>query len=161
LSKERNLDIMDLLAAVDRGDGNWLSQQSEAAQHEFTPLVAMRWATGIKDTAEATYMLWLINHRVNAHLFDLDKDLSFRLLASCGLHRSLHHEWLRGASSSQSTTNAAYRLLAEQNPTASDGELQILLSLHSRDEFAQFVLDCGKTKDEAKVVMKAYDNLDL
>ena len=80
----------------------------------------MRWATGIRDAAEATYMLWLINHRVNAHLFDLDKDLSFRLLASCGLHRALRHEWLRGTATNRSTANVACRLLAEQHPTASD-----------------------------------------
>lgn len=142
--------------AIDRHDSEWLTTQSDEVRGEFYPLVAMRWTSGLSGP-EAPLTCWLLNQRVNRHLFDLDKDLSYRLLAACGLHRQLRHTWLAAANPTGS--NAAYQLLAEQHPAASDDELQVLLSLYTRDEFAQFVDECGLTKDEAKTYLTAYDKV--
>ena len=160
MSKARNLDIFALLNAVDRGDGDWLSKQSEAARNEFAPLVAMRWATGVTDGVATAYMLWLINYRVNRHLFDLQKhpDLCFRLLASCGGKGRLAREWL-AAPRRTIGDNKALGLLAEHHPMASETEMRMLLSLHTRDSFADWVADCGIAKDKAKDYLKAYDKL--
>jgi hypothetical protein len=160
LAKKRNLEITALLRATDNGDGNWLAAQSDEAQKEFQPLVAMRWAAGVKDGMEAAYMLWLINKRVNLRLFDLyaDKELSFRLLATCGVHRPLRHEWLPMVRH-KSTDNAAYHLLAKQQPAASDDELTMLLSLYDRETFKQLATDCGQNKDEIKTSMAAFDKV--
>jgi hypothetical protein len=160
LSKPRNLDIRALLNAVDRRDSDWLMAQPEAARKEFAPLVVMRWAAGVTDGVAAAYMLWLINHRVNRHLFDLHQypDLCYRLLASCGLDRSLSREWLAGP---QRTTggNKALNLLAEHHPMANEPELRMLLSLYTRESFAELVSDCGIDKTDAKGYLKAYDKL--
>lgn len=154
LTKPRQLDIHVLMNAIDRHDSEWLTAQSDEVRSEFIPLVAMRWASGLSGP-EAPFTCWLLNQRVNRRLFDLDTDLSYRLLAACGLHRQLRHSWL--AAANQTSGNAAYRLLAEYHPAASDDELRILLSLYSREEFAEFVNDCGLTKNEAKTYLTAYD----
>ena len=160
MSKERKLDIFALLNAVDRRDSDWLMAQPDDARKEFMPLVVMRWATGVKDSVAAAYLLWLINHRVNRHLFDLHQhpDLCYRLLASCGLNQSLPRNWLAGPQRTASD-NKALNLLAEHHPMASEAELRMLLSLHTRESFAELVSDCGIGKDKAKDYVKAYDKL--
>ena len=160
MSKARKLDIHALLNAVDRRDGDWLSEQPEDARNEFAPLVAMRWATGVTDGVAAAYMLWLINYRVNRHLFDLQKhpDLCFRLLASCGRNKRLSRQWMAGPQRTMGD-NKALGLLAEHHPMASETELRILLSLYTRESFADWLADCGIAKDEAKDCLKAYDKL--
>lgn len=160
MSKDRKLDMFALLHAVDRRDGDWLMTQSEDARKEFSPLVAMRFATGVKDGVAAAYMLWLINHRVNRHLFDLQKhpDLCYRLLASCGCDRNLAREWLAGPKRTTGD-NKALGLLAEHHPMASEAELRTLLSLYTRESFAALLSDCGFDKEQTKGYLKAYDTL--
>lgn len=157
MPKDRKLDMIALLRAVDHHDGDWLAAQSDDARKEFQPVVALRWAAGVSAGSDAGCMLWLINHRVNRHLWAYQEpDLSFRLLASCGLGKSLRHEWLP-AGRTGGTINAAYRLLAEHHPDANDDELRVLLGTYTRAEFAEFVADCGKTKEDIKTCLKAYD----
>lgn len=150
--------MIALLRAVDRRDGDWLAKQPEDARKEFAPLVAMRWATGVKDGITAAYALWLINRRVNRHLFDLEPDLAYRLLASCGIGTGSTPQWVAGPRRTAGE-NAALCLLAEHHPMASDAELRMLLSLYSRDDFALFLDDCGLAKDKTKECLKAYDKL--
>jgi len=158
LAKPRKLDIFDLLRAVDQRNRDWLSQQSDEAQKEFASLTAMRWASGIEGSTDALRLLWLINQRVNLRLYDQEPDLSYRLLASCGLGRSFKHNWLPFHAKT-ATSNAAYRLLLEHHPSANDDELQLLLSLYSRSQFAELVKDCGKTDEEAKACLDAFKKL--
>jgi hypothetical protein len=152
--------MVALLRAADRRDGDWLAKQPEDARKEFAPLVAMRWATGVRDSGTAAYALWLINRRVNRHLFDFHQhpDLCYRLLASCGLALGDVPEWLPGPRRTAGE-NAALRLLAEHHPMASDAELRMLLGSYSRDDFSQFLGDCGMPKDKVKDYLKAYDKL--
>lgn len=153
--------MMALLRAMDRRDADWLAQQPADVRQEFVPLVAMRWATGIPDGAAAVMMLWLINQRVNRHLFDISTghpDLCYRLLASCGLNKPLRHDWIKGPGQG-ANENKALRLLATHHPDANDDELHLLLSLHTRETFEQYVLECGMQKDEVKDYLKAYDKL--
>jgi hypothetical protein len=158
--KERKLDIFDVLRATDRRDGNWLNQQSDDARKEFTPLVVMRWAATVVDGPESAYMLYMVNERVNCDLYVFYRhpDLVFRLLASCGLGKVKKHQWLAGPTR-KPQSNPAFNLLHEQYPEASDGEINLLLSLFDRVSFKQFVDECGVQPDDAKGVMISYDRL--
>jgi hypothetical protein len=163
LTKERKLTFADLARVIDQHDLNWLARQSDEVQNEFSPLVAMRWATCVQSMEEAGYMLWVINQRVNHHLFapgmDEHHDLSFRLLASCGLRNGvLSRTWLAGPRRGGSA-NPLFELLAEQHPMATDAELHMLLSLHCRDDIVALAGDCGRTKEQVKECLKVYDKL--
>jgi hypothetical protein len=158
--KERKLDIFDVLRATDRRNGNWLHQQPDDAQKEFAPLVVMRWAATVVDGPGAAYMLYMVNDRVNCHLYEFynHPDLVFRLLASCGLGNVQKHQWLAGTPR-KATGNAAANLVREHYPEASDPEIDLLLSLFDRNSFKQFVDECGVQPDDAKGVMNAYVKL--
>lgn len=161
MSKDRKLDIFQALDAIDRRNGDWFASQPEAARKEFAPVVVTRWAATTENGPNADLMLWLVNERVNRDLFDLHKhpELVFRLLASCGIGRPLRHKWL-AAARPLSASNKALALLAEHHPSASEQELEMLLSLYSREDFANFVADLGgEQASNAKEYMKAYDKL--
>jgi hypothetical protein len=155
---ERKLDIHALLRATDKCDGGWLSRQPPDARKEFAPVVVMRWAATVRNSHEASVMLWLVNERVNVHLFDLYKhpDLVFRLLASCGLGVVLDHQWLAGHKR-KAESNKAYAFLAKQYPDANERELKYLMSCHTKLSFSEFLAECGTQPDIAKEIIKAYD----
>jgi hypothetical protein len=155
---ERKLDMFQLLRAADQCDGNWFSKQPEDAQKEFAPIVVTRWASTVGDGPESVYMLWMVNERVNVNLFDLHKhpDLVYRLMASCGLGKPLRHIWVAG-NKRKNDNNKAYALLQERYPEASDRELNMLMSLYTKESFSQFVNDCGIQAAEAKEILKAYE----
>jgi hypothetical protein len=158
----RKLDMFVLLTALDRCDGDWLSKQSEDVRKEFTPLVAMRWMATLADGPQSAYMLWLVNERVNGHMFDLSSkhpDLIFRLLASCGLGVAKNnHQWLPGVSRKHAN-NAAADLLLEWFPEANDVEISLLLSKYERAEFRKFIDECGVQPNDVQNVVKAFDKL--
>lgn len=158
MSKDRKLNFSALAAAIDRRDFDWLAKQGEDVTKEFGP-PSLRFASGVQGNRHALYTLWLINRRVNQHFFALDKDLSYRLLASCGTGQPMRREWIAGRRAA--TDNAALRFMAEYYPDASEDEVRILLSLHSRTSFAQFVADCGMDKERVKACVNAYDKLEL
>lgn len=157
---ERKLDIFQLLRATDQCDGNWFEKQPEDVKKEFAPVVAIRWASTVNDGPEAVYMLWIINERVNVHLFDLNKhpELLYRLMATCGLGKPLRHQWL-APHKRKGEGNKAFELLADYYPEANTDELEFLMSMHTKTSFSQFVNDCGMQPVDAKDIMKSYDKL--
>lgn len=157
---DRKLDIFSLLKAMDKRDGDWFSRQPADVQKEFAPVVAVRWAATIKDSPQSDIMLSMVNERVNAHLFDLQKhpDLVFRLMASCGLGASLGHQWLAGHKRN-AETNKAFEFMAQYYPDANDRELDYLMSCHTKATFMEFLNGCGVQQGEAKELLKSYDKL--
>ena len=152
--------MFELLRAIDRRDGDWFGRQPAEAQKTFAPPVAQRFAVTVADGAEAAYMLWMVNERVNRRLYDLYKhpELTYRLLASCGLGVLQKHQWLAGATR-RHAGNIAVDLLASQHPEANDDEIAFLLSQYDRDGFGQYLDECGIQPAEAKQLIKAYDQL--
>lgn len=158
---QRKLDMFDLLRAADRCDGDWLARQPADAQREFAPSVAQRFAVTVPNGPEAAYMLWMVNERVNGHLFALHKhpELVYRLLASCGLGKPQKHQWL-APPARKNTGNPVVNLLLTCYPEANDAEISCLLMQHDHASFIQFVDECGIQPSEAKDIIKAYDKLD-
>jgi len=158
--KDHKLDIFQALRAIDQNDGDWLTRQAEDVRKAFKPLVVMRWAATVNDGPQATYMLWMINERVNQYLFELyhHPDLVFRLLASCGLGTVQKHQFI-SFPGQRSHLNSAAKLLQDVYPYASESEIQLLLALFDHASFKQFVDDCGIQPDEAKEMIKQYDKL--
>lgn len=156
MAKARKLDIFQALNAVDRRDFGWLARQPEDDRKEFNPVAALRWAATCKtNDHHAARMLWLVNERVNRHMYLVlhrHPDLLFRLLASCGTGQSSRREYLKAR---PGTTNKAINVLAEYNPQANQRELKILMSLHTRESFADFLADCGIQADDAREILKS------
>jgi hypothetical protein len=161
LSTEWKLDIFELLKAIDKRDKNWLSQQSLESQKAFNPKIVLRWASTVPNNGtEAYYMLFILNERLNVHLWTLQKhpELLYKLFASCGIGKQIKRQWL-GDKQTKRENNKAYNLLALHNTNASEKELDMLLSLYTKDTFSEFISECGLQPDVAKETLKAYEKL--
>jgi hypothetical protein len=158
--------MFEALAAVDRLDGDWLDRQPEENRKGFAAPVFLRWASAIDggDFAQE-YTISLVNDRVNLYANELMSkypDLLFRLAASCGVGDRQRHVWLplaKRKGPSVHSGNAAWQLVAEFNPSASEAEIDLLMGLHTADSFRAFAEDAGLQQDSSKEVLKAYDNL--
>lgn len=156
--KEYKLNIFRALEAIDQGKGGWLAKQSSDARHDFVPLTTLRWTVSVPDSEMASYGLWLVNERVNIHMWKLGHahpDLIFRLLASCGFGTVLKHTWLAGPVV-RSVTDKARALIGEMRPECNDDEISILLSLHTRESFRQYIDESGVQPDDAKAILAAF-----
>jgi len=163
---EYKLDIFEALAAVDKQDGDWFDRQPEDNQKGFAPPVFLRWISSIDGGEFAQeYTLTLVNDRVNLFANELMTkypDLLFRLAASCGVGEKQRHAWLplaKQKGSSVHSKNAAWQLVAEYNPSASETEIDLLVALHTADSFKAFTEDAGLQADESKEALRAYANL--
>lgn len=159
MATERKLDIFKLLNAVDKKNYDWFSKQSDDAQKEFAPSVAMRWLSTLDNIGMASeYMLVMVNERVNDHLWDYSKhpDLVYRLMASCGLGSTQKHQWL-SPQKRKNEGGKAFELLQKHNQEVNEDELDFLMSGFSKEEFSQYVDDCGIDKTEAKEILKSFN----
>ena len=161
MAKEYKLDVFAGLTACDRRDGSWLSNQSEDAIKEFTPTTFIRYLSNVRSPHAANVIL-AVNEFLNNNMYLIEKekhpDLIFRLAALCGTGKQQKHEWIPLAKK-PIITNKVRDLLFEYNPLASDSEIDLLLSLHTRETFLQFVNDAGLSDSEVKEIMKEYDKL--
>ncbi len=155
------LDIFQALAAADKRDDNWLERQPEEVKKGFAAPVFLRWAATVASgNADIDrYMLMHVNDKANITANDYmgaHPDLLFRLVAACGLGQRLRHEWLPMPGRMR-VSNAARDLMMRFHPHASDREIDLLMSIHTRGSFEQFVEDTGISTKEAKEALKAYD----
>ncbi len=157
---ERKLDIFQLLRAVDQHKLDWFSKQPEDAQKEFAPPVVLRWGSTVEGAQTAAYMLWLVNERVNVHMYTLYKhpDLIFRLLASCGVGSPQKHLWIP-MHKRKGGENKAIEFLATLYPEANDREAEMLMGKHDKKSFSNLLQECGIQPDEAKSLLKEYEKL--
>jgi len=159
MAKSYKLNIFQALAKIDQCEGGWLAKQPDAVRREFIPLTALRWTVSVPDSEMACYNLWLVNERVNIHLWKLQQrhpDLLFRLLASCGFGTALEHRWLAGPGG-RGVADKARALVADMHPECNDDEITTLLSLHDRVSFKQFIDECGVQPDDAKAILAAFN----
>lgn len=157
MAAERKLDIFDLLGAIGRRDFDWLSKQPEDARREFAPPVALRWLSAVEGDA-ADYMIVATNERVNRRMWDIHQhpDLIYRLMASTGFGTRQRHKWI-GMPGRKKTGGKARLLLAELHPMASDREIDMLLSRHTRQTFSDLITQIGADDAARKDYMKAFD----
>lgn len=157
---ERKLDIFDAMAAMDRRDGTWFSRQSDEAKKQFSPPVFLKWASAINDKRYAGDTLVMINELVNVSLWEIaaeHPELVYKLATLCGLGTKQKHEWV--GMGKRYSMNKARDLVAQFNPSVSDSEIDLIIDLHTRNSFSNFVDDTGMTATEAKETLKAYDKL--
>lgn len=158
MAKQYKMKLFDVTNAIDRRDFNWLARQPEDVAKEFNGFITLRMAASFaQDSDRTAEALWLLNERVNNHLFDLGKhpDLVFRLLATCG-RGSLRRKFMKPPRRANGT-NKAVELLQKHYPFANHREIGVLLSQHTRESFQSFVADCGKSNTELNEIMQSYD----
>lgn len=156
MAKERKLDIFDVLGAVDRRDLGWLDRQPDDVKKEFAAPVVLRWASTVQGENAEQY-LWLINDIANIdfHTLYQHPELQYKLIAMCGAGRSQRHQWITNAKVTKKSPKV-HAFLSQFRPLASAREIDMLISLHTKETFTELVHASGVTPEEAKDLIDAF-----
>ncbi len=155
--KAHALDVFEVLGAIDRHDMGFYDRLDEKARKGFAPPVVLRWASALKGGDNALQVL-LVNEIANVDYHSLWEypDLQYRLLALTGQGRPLRHEWIAMAKSGK-TQPKLHAFMARFHPLASAKEIDLILSLHTRESFRDFVNLSGAAPEEIKDLNNAFE----
>lgn len=157
---ERKLDIFAAMSAVDKRNGNWFTEQPEDVRKELSPPVFLRWAATINDGKYSGDVICAVNEYVNVNMWDVVEEhpeLFFKLTAMCGVGTNQKHIWI--GMPKRIVNNKAKDLISRFYPSINDSEIDMILRMHTRESFVDFVNGTAIPQDEAKEVIKAYDKL--
>lgn len=152
--KERKLDIFqEVLPAVDRRNMDFWNKITDDQKKEFSPWLIQRWVSssdGSTDIQE--YFIQAINERVNINMKELKNhpELSWMLLASCGIRRAYRRSWI-GVSKGVKKDKIMI-FLQELYPTAGEQELELIRSINDEAELHYLAESMNLNKSEIKEI---------
>lgn len=141
-----------MLSALDRGDLNYYKNMTPEQKKEFSPWLAMRWASSCKGDFSEYYLL-MVNDIVNHHFSDLNAhpELQWKLLAVCGAGKAQYHEWVKPPS--KKGKNKIQTALAKLFPNMKPDELELFEKIHTKAELKQIFKDAAYNDKEIKAIL--------
>lgn len=92
MSKERQLDIFDLLSKIDKKDFSIWDSLTEAQKKEFSPFIVLRWMAGCNDPVQLIFLNEIVNPLV--FTFGDQKEKLLKLLTVCSNGQSKRYSWV-------------------------------------------------------------------
>ena len=153
-------DIFAALRAVDKNDGDWFSKQPEDVRSAFVAPLFLRYAAGVDaDGIQHEMALMTTNEFLNINadsMMTTHPELMFRLAAMCGTGKKRDRIWIAGQKKGFFANKAA-EVVSSFNPSASDSEIDMLLSLHTKETFKEFIDSAGLSPEDAKEAIKVFN----
>lgn len=112
MTKERKLDIKNVLYNIDNKNINWFSTLTEEQKDGFSPYVVMQFLNGgnSEESLELTNMVLNSNFSSKSK----DKELFYRLACVIGTGRKAYHPYTKPPKVSKTRSNSIYvKLLTE------------------------------------------------
>lgn len=143
------IPLKAMLAAMDRGDTKFYSKLDDEQKKEFSPWLAMRWASCVKGDLAEHYLL-MVNGIVNNEFSSMSKhpELQWQLIAVCGSGRTQFHQWVKPPK--KKGKNKVQAFLALAYPNAKSDELELLEKISSKAELKDLARDMAYTDKEIK-----------
>lgn len=134
------LDIFDTLSNIDAGNLSYLYDLPLEHQKQFTPFVAMRWATGTSSKSQ----ILKLNAFVNPFAFSLSshKPLLFNLMLACSDGKQKSYKWVKRASFG-SGKSASVQVVCKYY-SCSSSRAREYLKLLSAEEVVDFATSLGE-----------------
>lgn len=151
------LDIKPVLMAIDNRTKGFWEKLSDDDKKAIEPFLLMIFTSSVKTNSYDIehYYLNLTNEFVNKH-FNIVRhhpELQFKLIQCVGLGSKQYHPWLTPSKKKRKTSNLL-KWLEEMYPTYNDEELELLLTLNSKDDLKNLAEDMGLDKKEIKDIFK-------
>lgn len=152
--KESAIPLKAMLEAIDTNDFGFYSRLTPEQQKEFSPWLAMRYASSAQGSMTHHYLL-MVNDIVNSRFSDLKNhpDLQWKLLAVCGSGRPTFHPWIAPGKGKRKMSKVM-DLLQERYPDLGYDDLELLLLLNSQDDLRELARDMGMEEKEIKELFK-------
>lgn len=150
--KKQQIPLADMLRAIDTNNLSFYENLSDDGKKEFSPWLAMRWASN-SDSHPEHYLL-MVNGLVNVDFSDLNHhpELQWKLLAVCGSGKSHRHSWV--APPKKGKLSRVLAFLRKLYPEAKQCDLEQLETLLDRDSIVQLAESAGLGDKEIKELLK-------
>lgn len=138
------LSIRNQMQALDRKDRNFYDNLSEEEKKKFSTYLMMKYGANVDGGPELQeWYLRALNDRVNKSFFDLNRHPKLQWLilttVSPGMGTQQHY-WL---SPKKNENQKIVKFFSELYPQLNSDEIDILVSLNSRDQVRQLARDHG------------------
>jgi hypothetical protein len=158
-TKQRALNVFDVLKALDRGDMELherISALGEAERKEldgFLSYPALRWMSAAEDQSAHGDALLLVNEFANVGYFEFgrEKSLQAKLLAIAGQRRWIKHIWIAGPKNRR--TSKLREALRRLWPNMNDGDCDLWYELNGIEGVGELAGLAGLQKDETKELL--------
>ena len=149
----RSLDLFNsVLPNLDAGNFEFYNSLTDQQKKEFSPFIAMKFMSAVRNKNDVSYHLIAINNVVNRDFWELKDypDLQCLLLAACGSGAKKRHYF----PGKQLTDTALFKQLLEWYPYMKVDEIQMLLDVNNPEDIIQLAKDHGMQDKELKKFKK-------
>lgn len=148
------IPLKTMLGAIDRNDFDFYSSMTDDQRKDFSPWLAMRYASSGNKGYDAIHYLLMVNDLVNRDFSSLKEhpELQWKLMATCGTGSNCFHPWI--APGKRKKKDKLADALRKVYPTLRKSELELLCKINSKDDLKQMMADRGLSNDEIKEVLK-------
>jgi hypothetical protein len=152
MAKKYAIDLNSMLAALDARDMHFYHNLDDQQKKEFSAWLSMRWASSVEGDAFADTLL-KVNRRVNVRFSDLIKhpELQWQLMASCGTGLKRKHTFI--PPSKKAKKNKLMTVMAELFPLLSSSDLELLLSINTKEDIKVLLQDHGFDNKAIKEIL--------
>lgn len=153
-TKKPSIPLKDLNRNIDLGNMQFFEELPEELQKEFSPWLAMRWASSVQNKALSPHYLTMINDFCNSDFTLLSKhpNLFWKLLALAGVGKSQYHKWIPPGKKAKK--NKIQKFLSDIYPTYKLEDIDMLEKINSVDELKDLARTYGYEDKEIKEMFK-------
>jgi hypothetical protein len=158
--KEYKLDVFETIRQLDRKNRSYYEDLEPDQQKEISPLVLMRWVSGLKDQGnpdEIEYRILMLNETVNKDMFNISdknhKQLKWLLgtVVSHNSKGSFRYEYIKHTrEKTDPHERRTINFLKSVYPTYKESEIELLARINSRKDIKDLARQHGWTDAEIK-----------
>jgi len=148
------LNIKEEMRAIDAKDRRWYNSLTEEEKSKLGIWLLMRYTSNAGEKMFQEHYLEWTNEVVNVHFNKLRKhpQLQWQLLQLVGLGKPTYHPWI--APGKAGKKNKLQKWVEENYPHLNDDEVDIFISVRSKEDFIELFEEYGLDKKQIKDILK-------
>jgi len=152
--KTYKLDLFGLLGRLDKKDYQLWNRYNDEEKKEISPLIIMRWLSGVNDKRQIIFL----NELVNQLVFSLGdhKDLLLKLLAVANSGVPRRYFWLSMKPTADKHGAKRSTEVIENYYQCSPKEAKEYLRLLSKEDVVEIAENIGMQKEEIQLIKKEF-----
>ena len=148
------ISVADMARNMDLGNTGYYESFTEEQIKAFSPWLAMKWASSVKDKDLAPHYLTMVNDFCNSNFSIISKhpNLFWKLLTIAGVGQAQYHTWIPPGKKGKKSK--VQKFLATIYPTYKLADLEMLELVNSVDDLKALAETYGYDKKDIKEMFK-------
>lgn len=147
------LDIANEMRQFDNKNREFYDDLTDEERKKFSNYLMIRWGSSVSgNSLLEEYYLLSCNENLNKNFFDINDHPKLQWLCATAVSPNMgtqRHEWIK-VKKRESIDNKALKFLKEIYPTYSIEELELLLTINTKDDLKQLARDHGYDEKRIK-----------